>query len=128
MTFKNDPMHVGDPVTKQDSNEVGGPMGEPLSQVRSHIIKSMKLAETEVELGLTSPENKFERAAELEGESAEVLDARLDTLARVKTAGLSKQTHKVAATRMPSLSKRVASNHIPTKDDSDLDDSALFMR
>lgn len=129
MTFGTDPMHVGDPVTKQDSNEVGGPMGEPLSQVRSHIIKSMKLAETEVELGLTNPDSKFERAAELEEESAEALDARLDTLARVKTAGLAKQAPtKVAATRMPSLSKRVASSQTPIRDESDLDDSAIFMR
>jgi hypothetical protein len=56
----------------------------------SHIVSAMKLADQEVELGLITKEEKYERIAEIEQQDPGEIQAQLDTLSRVKTAGLNK--------------------------------------
>lgn len=75
----------------------------------AHIFAAMKLADTEVEMGLTPAAEKFERAAELEKLSPEELSAESRVVSRVKTAGLSKGNTQKQARRMPSLGRKNAS-------------------
>lgn len=105
----------GNAVTRQQepkTNDLGSggmnaPIGEafPTKSLRSHIFRAMKLAETEVELGLTDSDQKWDRAAELEEQTPSQLDAVEGTLAKVRTAGLRKSAAPIQkkATRMPSL-------------------------
>lgn len=104
----------GDPVTKDgNGNDVGGPIGVAVASAKAQVLAALKLAETEIELGLITADSKYERIAELEGTSAETIEAQLTTLAKVKTAGLKKGgTAKTAgAGRMPSF-KPVTSSMI----------------
>lgn len=100
-----------DPVTKGDNaNDVGGPIGVAISKAKSLVVKAFKVAEAEVTLGLIDGEKKFERVAELEQLPEETLDGQLETLSRVKTAGLGKKTASATpktagAGRMPQFSK-----------------------
>lgn len=93
----------------------------------AHIFAAMKLADREVELGLTPVAEKYERAAELEKLSPEELSAESRVVARVKTAGLSKATKE--AMRMPSMGRN-ASVEKEAKEEGPSEfvtDSALFL-
>lgn len=106
-----------DPVdTSENGNDVGGPIGEPAptaditqhnpehASSYRHAVAAMRLAETEVELGLIGSDQKWNRLAELENVKPDVIQGQLDTLARVRTAGLHKNTPvKKIAGRIPSL-------------------------
>lgn len=71
----------------------------------SHIVAAMKLADQEVELGLTPKEKKYDRIAEIEQQPEAEVQAQLDTLSRVKTAGLAKlaQARTAGVTSYPTL-------------------------
>ena len=92
-------------VTKGESgNDLGGPIGEALASAKAQIFKAVKVAEAEVGLGLLAADAKFERVAELENSPEEILDAQLETLSKVRTAGLRKpQAQRKTAGRMPSF-------------------------
>jgi hypothetical protein len=123
-----------DPVTKKVDPNI-----EQRSSSITHVIAAMKLAETEVELGILDPEKKYDRVAELEGLSEEELAAEERVISRVKTAGLSRKvaTRREAATRegelngrLPSFNK-TAGELAPKQAQNvtdELGDSALFMR
>lgn len=104
------------PVDKGDNgNQVGGPIGDAIAKAKAQVVKAMKVAETEVALGLIEADSKFERVAELEDASESVLDAQLETLAKVKTAGLRKAVapaQQKTAGRMPSFKPVTASFEI----------------
>jgi hypothetical protein len=92
----------------------------------------MRLAETEIELGLIEQSQKHERAAELEGEEIGTIEAQIETLSKVRTAGLRKpiSTQRTAATRLPSMrgSIRTAATDTPVADPDSADgDAAIFM-
>ena len=127
-TFGSDDMHVGDPVTKDNANSLGGPIGTAIASAKAQMLKAMKIAETEIELGLTEVTSKFERIAELEDATEAELDAQLTTLSKVKTAGLKKQasapTQKTAG-RMPSFKPVTASFEIEAHSVED-DEFGLF--
>lgn len=91
-----------DPVTP-DEGVGGGPIGDSASK-SSHVITALRVAELETELGITPPDEKFDRVAALETESREAIEARLDAYSKVKTAGLARPraTPKVAG-RVPSF-------------------------
>jgi len=111
-------------VTQEGANQVGGPIGEPMvaapisehhpkveASVRAQVIKAIKLAEAEEELGLVP--NKWDRVAELEDKSEAELDAALDVVSKVKTAGLSKKAsapQKKVAGSIPSLQNKVTAS------------------
>lgn len=122
---KGDSLGQHAPITNENSDQVGGPIGVPLSSARTHILASIRVAELETEIGLISPDEKFERAAELEEETTEALEARLDTLSKVKTSGVltRRVAKKAAPARMPSM--RTASLSVEVPDT--VGDSALFM-
>lgn len=93
-------------VTKGESgNDLGGPVGVALA--KAQLLKAVKVAEAEVDLGLIEAEAKFDRVAELEETPAEALDATLEALAKVKTAGLRRpkaaSQRTASAGRMPSF-------------------------
>jgi hypothetical protein len=125
-----------DPVTKEVTKSDG---------VTAHFINAIKLADTEVEMGLIPKDQKYDRIAELEGESPEALEAQTNTLAKVKTASLRQQASRTASaggvSRLPSLfGKSTAASrgfdHITAGVDSQENqpvdnsviDSALFTR
>lgn len=109
-----------DPVTNVPTQSGG---------VTSHIVNVFKLADTEVELGMIDKTAKYERIAQLEHEDASVIEARLDTLSRVRTAGLSKKP-AVSLSRLPSLKQASSSEPVEKTAGTDLDDprydSAVF--
>lgn len=115
-----------DPVTNEtlEGDEI---VNLSPSTSSTHIFAAMKLADHEVELGLTPATEKYERAAELEKLSPEELQAEARVVSRVKTAGLSRETK--AAMRMPALGRnssveKEAKDQGPTEFVSD---SALFL-
>lgn len=89
------------PVDGNPKEHTTSPKGPKSS---ANLLTAMKIAEVEVELGLLDPSDKFNRAASLEDEALEVLEAQLSTFARVKEAGLKKVVaDKKVATSFPSL-------------------------
>lgn len=90
----------------------------------SSVVDLLKIADAEVELGITDPEDKYDRIAELEKETPEAIKATAKVLARVKTAGLKKNASvkREGIGRVPSFS-RSASKEVVTTDR----DEALFM-
>lgn len=98
-----------------------------VSAAKAKWSKAHRLAETEIELGTLDPNRKYERIEELDQQPEEALDARLDTLASVRTAGLSRKTTKLASVgRVPSLRTAGAPAESVISDDS-IADSAMFM-
>lgn len=95
-----------DPITSENANELGGPIGVAVAKAKALQLKAFKIAETEIELGLTDSDSKFDRVSELESNTESALDAQIEMLARVKTAGLKKTAAAPAqktAGRMPSM-------------------------
>lgn len=95
------------------------------------LFASFKLADTEVDLGLITPDEKYDRVAELDGETEEAIQARLDTLSKVKTAGLSKQTatpRTASAHRVPSLQRTASSTPVEASLTDDVLDAAMLSR
>lgn len=90
----------------------------------SHLMSAFKLADTEIELGILDPSQKYARVAELEKAAPSIVEASLSYAERVKTAGLKKSAR--VAKRLPSLVKGAATT-APESTQSDADDSALFM-
>lgn len=90
----------------------------------AHLMTAFKLADTEIELGILDPSQKYARVAELEKAAPSVVEASLAYATRVKTAGLKKSAR--VAKRLPSLVKG-ASSTAPESTQTDADDSALFM-
>lgn len=82
----------GNGVTKQQSPVT--PKVDPNIDVKkmTSVVTLFKIADAEVELGITSPEEKYDRIAELEQASPEEIEATAKVLARVKTAGLTRRT------------------------------------
>jgi outer membrane lipoprotein SlyB len=120
-------------VTKDlNGNDVGGPIGDAIASAKSQIVKAMKVAEAEVGLGLIGADAKFDRVAELEGSEESVLDAQLDTLSKVKTAGLSKaRPQQRIAGRLPSLQNKISAEQasiIATSgiEDQQIEDAIFF--
>jgi len=106
----------------------------------SHFVSSLKLADMEVDLGLIEKDAKYERLAELSPQSDEEIQAQMDMLSRVKTAGTRKLAAQRTAgvTRMPgAFGKATAStkrfDSVIASDESesepvaeDVADAALF--
>jgi hypothetical protein len=119
-----------EPITNEGANDLGGPIGTAIAKAKAIQLKAFKLAETEIELGITDHEAKYDRVAELEGHSEDALDAQLATLSKVKTAGLRKSaapTTQKTAGRMPSLRPVVAASGIEIEahavSDQEIEDS-----
>lgn len=114
-----------EPVTQE--NLEGEDIVNLSPSTSSHIFAAMKLADHEVELGLTPGVEKYERAAELEKLSPEELQAESRVVARVKTAGLSKATKE--AMRMPSMGRNASVEKTAKEEGSSefVSDSALFL-
>lgn len=116
----------GNGVTKQQPPVT--PKVGPGNDVRSsHIFAALKLADLEVDLGLLDKEKKYDRIAELEQASKEVVEASLKYAQRVRTAGLrrSASTKEGGVGRLPSLGQQapVQPKQANTSED---DDSLLF--
>jgi hypothetical protein len=132
-----------DPTTK-DKMEFGG---VPTPDVKLHTgsvrISSIKLAELEIELGLSPVDAKFNRIATLDNTDETVVLAQIESLSKVKTAGLAKiAQHRTAGlTKVPSMFgkfssapngfTRVANDHTAASNapmDDYVLDSAIFGR
>lgn len=121
----------GNGVTKQQNPVTN--KGTQSGGITSHVVAIFKLADAEVELGLTPEDKKYDRIAELEQLSEEEVAAEHRAISRVKTAGLQKAAQRVEAgvTKLPSFRQPVASasnvqESTPVAD-ADLD-AALFTR
>ena len=129
----------GNGVTKQQ-DPVTKKVDPGITQRSSfaHVVAAMKLADTEVELGLLDKDKKYDRVAELEALTPEELAAEERVVSRVKTAGLAKvATRREAATRPgevtnvpPAFSKKAGSLEPKeaTVVDQTAQDSTLFLR
>ena len=97
-----------DPVTK----EVYAPF-------TSSVLAILKIADAEVELGITPAEEKYDRIAELEDATPEALEATAKVLARVKTAGLKKSaaTKQNGVGRIPSMRQASVSDSPKSADE-----------
>lgn len=87
------------------------------------VVQILKIADAEVDLGLTSVEEKYDRIAELEAASPEALEATAKVLARVKTAGLKKSaaTKQGGVGRVPSLARAASvESSVPTEADEQM--------
>jgi hypothetical protein len=116
-----------DPVTKKVDPNIEQPRK---SGITSHVVNVFKLADAEIELGITSEDQKWARVAALEGLSEAEVKTQLETLARVKIAGLSRQAN-VQIQRLPSLKREAAvepqqEQQKTSKLDDPRYDSALF--
>jgi len=85
-------------VEKPQYSEEGGTKGisEHHAQLpgkgrESAVLSAIKLADLEVELGLNDVEMKYARVAELENEEPSVVEAKYETLVKIKEAGLGKK-------------------------------------
>jgi hypothetical protein len=123
-----------DPVTSEPwppANEGVQPRNSEVprtsSQFTSHILKAMKLADTEIDLGLAQKQDKYNRLAELGNQSEEVIDAQLNALSKVKTAGLRKPSAIAkSATRLPSFKLAQQSSLGEPEATQPIPDEALF--
>lgn len=109
----------GNGVTKQQDPVT--PKVDPNIDVKkSSIVELFKIADTEVEMGLISPEEKYERIAELENASPEEIQATAKVLAKVKTAGLRKSaaTKSNGVGRVPSFRQAKATPVHPDVDET----------
>jgi hypothetical protein len=125
-----------DPVDQHKQEWGGVPVPDvQLHTGKAHFLAAIKLAEAEVELGLTDREAKFNRIAELDAQSSEVVQARLAALAQVKTAGLAKLASTRGGIKVPTgighRFERIASDHVAAEDQplsDEILDSGLFSR
>lgn len=115
-TWGSDPFHITDPVT----NEVGP--GNTVSAAKTHWMKALKVAETEIQLGLLPEEEKYDRIAILDGQSPEQVEAVGQTLAMVRKANLRKA--KTMPKAPAGLGAVTAAAKAPEVNDGD---EALFM-
>lgn len=104
-----------DPVTQQV-----GPGNDVKS---SSVFRALKLADTEVKLGLTKEDDKYNRIAELAELSDAEFKAAATVVARVKTAGLAKRTAR--ATSVPNL-QRSPEPEVKKEASSEVPDEAVF--
>lgn len=96
------------------------------SKVESPVLAAIKLADLEVELGLNDAEMKYARVAELENEDLTIVQAKYETLSKIKEAGLTKKeasTNKKLAS-FPSL-KGVKESSVTTSGGA-VPDDAIF--
>ncbi len=118
------------PVTTElNGNDVGGPIGEAIAtaeEAKAQVFKAFKVADAEVELGLIEPDARYDRVSELESTDTASLDAQLETLSKVRTAGLKKTavTQPKGVGRVPSFKQATASFDIAahSTDSYDTDD------
>lgn len=115
------------PIDGGNANEVGGPIGVAIASAKAQVYKALKVAETEVDLGIIDNAAKFDRAAELEDTSVEALDAQIEAYAKVKTAGLRKPSAQKTASagRVPSF-RPVASFDIEAHSVNDEFEDSIF--
>lgn len=117
-----------DPVTNDSiARGESGMEGAPNWTSSTHIFAAFKLADTEIDLGLTPPEQRYERAAELERETPQVLEASLKYAQRVKQAA-SKRV--AGAQKLPVMGRsdleKEASTSGPIIPEPNSDDSFMF--
>lgn len=115
----------GNGVTKQQPAVTNDtyPSSEDGVKKSTHLLSAFKLADLEVEMGMTEAERKYARIAELEKESPEAVKASLRYAERVKLAGLGRQAK--TAKRLPSMTRSASTDKSATEKPET--DSALFM-
>jgi hypothetical protein len=98
---------------------------EAAAKARDHLLNAIKTAEAELELGMLEPDNKWPRVQELDQESPEQLQARLDGYDRMNVAKVARTTKRVAGLTAPKLGQsHVASSGSVDKRD---EDAAIFV-
>lgn len=131
----------GNGVLKQQDPTTNEKMewgGVPTPDVQLHTtgrvsIAALRLAEAEVELGLLDRTAKWNRMAELDTLHPAVIDAKLEALSQVKTAGLNKlAAHRTSGvTKLPRNFQRIATGAEQTEkapiSDESLD-AGLFLK
>jgi hypothetical protein len=127
------------PVAVKDEEEEEAPKEDEEKNETPHdpfgatsstkVLTALKLAETELELGLDSQwesADKFARVAALESElSVEALQDRIQTLESVKVAGLSKPKQKTAGS-LPRFAATKSDAKESSTESSVAPDSAIF--
>lgn len=96
------------------------------SKVESPVLAAIKLADLEVELGLNDAEMKYARVAELENEDLTIVQAKYETLSKIKEAGLTKkEASSMKLASFPSL-KGVKESSVTSSTSGGVPDDAIF--
>lgn len=96
------------------------------SKVESPVLAAIKLADLEVELGLNDAEMKYARVAELENEDLTIVQAKYETLSKIKEAGLTKkEASSMKLASFPSL-KGVKESSVTSSTGGGVPDDAIF--
>ncbi len=97
------------------------------SKSSSHIFSAVKLADLEVEVGLTDADEKYERMAEIEAYSPETVDAVTETVEKIKSKVTShRQARTARAQRLPSMNGGGSSVKTASAEGDSEDDASLF--
>lgn len=124
VTQQQDPVTTDSIAHGESYLQEGGIYDREPATSSAHIFTAMKVADLEVELGLAS--ERYARAAELEKETPAKVATLLETLTRVRTAGLQK-ARKMAGTQKLPVMGRSASTPEPKEESApEGDDSFLF--
>lgn len=89
-------------------------------------IAALKLADTEVALGLLPEAEKYNRMAELSAMPDAEIEAEHRALAKVKTAGLTRTASTGGVSRLPSFKRIASDSPIENVIDDDVLDSGLY--
>jgi hypothetical protein len=122
-TDGNKVLRQQDPVTNESLE--GSDIVDLHPRSSSHIFAAVKLADLEIEVGLTEPEEKYERMAELERQSPEVVQSSLKYVEKIKTKVAQRQA-KVAR-RLPPMSGGVLSKTASNGNSPESPDESLFL-
>lgn len=122
-TDGNGVLRQQEPVTKDEFPPASEGV-KSSSMITSHVVKAMKLADLEIELGLANGADKYNRLSVLGSTDERIIDARLETLSQVKDAGL-RRAPKTASTLPSFRLASMASNE--TSSEVTVPDEALFL-
>jgi len=127
-TDGNGVLRQQDPVTREPQRSDGVKVPDVKFHTQSKIsLSALKLAELEIELGITPANEKYNRIASLDREDERIIAAQYEMLSKVRQAGLKKLTaqHTAGILKLPKMAnKQTVSNQ---NESPDLLDAGLFL-
>jgi hypothetical protein len=95
------------------------------SNTESPVLAAIKLADLEVELGLNDAEMKYARVAELENEDLNIVQAKYETLSKIKESGLAKR-ESAPSKKLASFPSLKGVKESSTSSSTTVPDDAIF--
>jgi hypothetical protein len=95
-----------------------------LASAENHLLKAIRTADAERDLGMVERDNYWPRVEELDKETPEELKARLDSYAKIKSANIAAPKRVAKNLSTPRLSQAPKTTN---NEDTRVEDSAIFM-